>query len=321
MSTHAAVQYLKALFSEDEVLCVTFIHGTKTYANGNAVTENVFLPLSNVINDAGIKRLMKRNEKEHIFVSMAPFKAGSANRTKDNISAVRHIFVDADENGPAVLAAIRAEVDAWRIPPPAVILESSPNKFQVIWNVEGFTIELQEALNKTLMMKFGTDPKAVDAARVLRVAGFKNIKLKYADPKPVATIIEQNDGVYGPEDFKIPLAVEPEDNSSRTVADDKTIQAKIDLLTAAMDAASVGYASARKWGGGFLFELKKCPWSANHSAGETGAVVIVQPSGAYAFTCQHEHCSDKKWDEFRAFLEAIVGHALAFVPQGWRLGC
>ena len=148
-NTHPAIQYLTALFRPDDLLCLTFIHGSKTYASGGAVTTNVFVPMETIITDGGIDRLTKRNKTEHLYVSMAPFKEGSANRTKANISEVRHVFMDADVDGEAVLAAVRASVDAGDIPAPTVIVQSSPGKYQFVWNVEGFDIPQQEAMNRS----------------------------------------------------------------------------------------------------------------------------------------------------------------------------
>jgi DNA primase RepB-like protein len=305
-NTHPAITYLTALFEETDTICATFIHASKQYSHGGAVTTNVFVPLSTVVTDTGIERLTKRNETEHVYVSMAPFREGSANRTKSNIAEVRHVFMDADLNGDAVLAAVRASVDAGEIPAPTVIVQSSAAKYQFVWNVTGFDIPLQEAMNRTLQKKFNTDAQAVDAARVLRVPGFRNLKSKYVD-KPLAQIIEMNPSFspYQFSEFNIPLAVEP-DRTVHEPANDKAVQESIDYLEAAMDAASVGF-TRKPWngsGGAHKFMLAVCPWRDTHeTGGESDAIAIVMPSAKYAFKCLHAHCSDKKWDDFRTHLK------------------
>jgi hypothetical protein len=316
-NAHPAQQYLTALFEKTDTVCLTFIHSTKTYASGGAVTENVFLPLSEVITNRGIKRLKERNRDWHIYVSMAPFKPDSKNRTKSNIAEVRHVFIDADENGDAILVAVRASVADAEIPAPTVIVQSSPHKYQFVWNVSGLTIPQQEALNRTLQHKFGTDAQAVDAARVLRIAGFRNIKSKYGDPKPVAKIVEYNEPPsvgLTIRDFKIPMTSEPE-NVIYLVASDAAVQQSIEFLEAAMDAASVSY-TRKPWdgsGGAYKFLVALCPWRENHeNGGQSDAMAIVQPSGAYGFKCLHDHCSEKGWDEFRAHLESLAGRKLPF---------
>jgi hypothetical protein len=314
--THPAIIYLEHLFKPDDLLCLTFISGTKTYASGGAVTENKFVPMRAIVTDGGIERLTKRNKTEHIYVSMAPFKEGSANRTKANISEVRHVFMDADADGDAVLAAVRTSVGAGDIPAPTVIVQSSPGKYQFVWNVEGFDIPQQEATNRSLQKNFGTDAQAVDAARVLRIPGFKNIKAKYVDPKPVAQIVELNPDEFLPvTPGSFSISREEPDRTIHEVASSADVQKSIEYLEDAMDAASVGF-TRKPWdgsGGAHKFMLAVCPWRESHENGGDGdAIAIVQPSAKFAFKCLHDHCSDKGWDEFRAHLEEQAGRKLKF---------
>ncbi len=326
LAVQPAVQYLTALFSPNDIVCLTFIHATKKYpGTESAVTDNDYRPLSEVITAKSIERLIERNKNWHVYVSMAPFKPGSKNRTKANILEARHVFIDADENGDAVLAALRAAVAAEEVPTPTVIVQSSPHKYQFVWNVVGFTIPEQEAMNRTLQQKFGTDAQATDAARVLRIPGFRNIKPQYGDPKPVAELVEYNEPPFwgiSRADFNIPLTSEP-DNTVYSPVSDATVQQSIELLEAAMNAASVSY-TRRPWegsGGAYKFLLALCPWRENHSnGGPSDAMAFVQPSGAYGFKCLHAHCSDKNWNEFRAHLEALAGRRLSFkVPESSRV--
>ena len=310
-TVHPAVEYLTALFQPNDWLCFTFLH------KDSAITENRFGFMHEAISTKGIEMLTKRNQDSHIFVSMAVFKEGSENRTKPNISSVSHVFMDADENGDAVLHAVRQSVAAGEIPLPSVIVCSSPSKFQFVWNVTGFDIPLQEAMNRTLQKKFGTDAQAVDAARVLRIPGFRNIKAKYID-KPVAQIAELNPSFspYQFSEFNIPLAVEP-DRTVHEPASDKPVQASIDYLEAAMDAAGVAFVR-KPWDGsdgGYKFMLDICPWNDTHeNGGKSDAIAIVMPSSKYAFKCLHAHCSDKRWGDFREYLETQAGRELPFGP-------
>jgi hypothetical protein len=316
---HPAIQYLTALFDDDDILCLTFIHGVKTYSRGGSVTENVFVPLAEVIKKYGIVRLTQRNEQEHIYVSMATFQPGSKNRTQANIVSNKHVFVDMDKRGPETLAAIRSSVAAGELPAPNIIVESSPNKFQAIWNTTGLDFADVKALNKTLVAKFGTDPQTTDPHRVLRIAGFKNIKAKYPDPKPVATIIETNPSFlsYDESDFKLPLTVEP-DRKVHAIAEDAVVQQSIELMEYALDEAGLDYERAVWSGGGgaHKFLLSVCPWhDAHENGGDGDAMAVVQPSGAFAFKCLHAHCADKVWKDFRGHMETIVGHRLEFSPD------
>ena len=310
---HPAVEYFRALFDEGDTLCLTFIHATKTFKNGMALTTNKFVPLEKIICDAGIKSLTRHNENEHVYASMATFRAGSTKRVKENIERVAHVFVEADERGEEVLAAIRASVQAKEIPPPTVIVESSPLKYQAIWSVDGFTSEQCVALNKTLQQKFGTDPASVDVARVLRVAGFRNIKAKYPEPKPVARIIERNPSFLAHElsDFNIPLTVPVA--VAHAKADEKEVQGAIERLLAALDVAQVPHGNVEPWSGAFKILPHECPWADAHTNGMRGdAMVGVQPSGKFFFRCLHGHCVDKDWRAYRAYLEHRAGKKLRF---------
>jgi hypothetical protein len=138
---------------------------------------------------------------------MAPFKPGSTERKKPNISRAAHVFAEADANGEEALIAVRKSFAVGEIPAPTLIVQSSPHKYHFIWNVVGFTAPAVEAMNRALEQKFGTDSVS-DVARVLRIPGFYNIKAKYGKTKPMATIIEYNQppatGITI-SDFKIPL--------------------------------------------------------------------------------------------------------------------
>jgi hypothetical protein len=61
--------------------------------------------------------------------------------------------------------------------------------------------------------------------------------------------------------------------------------------------------SLKRWQDGFLLELARCPWAAEHTTGSGGAAVMIRASGAYDFTCLHAHCTGRTWRDFRAALE------------------
>jgi len=214
VSTHPAIQYLNSLFDKNDVVCITFIHGTKKYPNGRDIVENEFRLLSEVVTDTYINRMQERNKLWQIYVSMAPFKPGLTRRLRPNTTEVRHVWAEADKEGDKSLAELRAAVNEGLIPAPTFIAQSSPHKFHFIWNVVEFTLLQQEALNRTLAQKFGADTRVFDGARVLRIPGFRNIKAMYLEPKPIAEIIEYNtppsQGITI-HDFKIPMLSEQPD--------------------------------------------------------------------------------------------------------------
>ena len=130
-----------------------------------------------------------------VFLGMNPIKEHSYNRTKENIREVRHVYLDLDESAGASLQAIRTSED---VPTPNVVLDTSPEKHQVIWRVEGLDQDRAESLLHSLATAFRGDPAATDISRVLRVPGFAN--QKYNEHFVVRAVQETNQ-IYQLRDF------------------------------------------------------------------------------------------------------------------------
>ena len=73
-----------------------------------------------------------------VFVSVNAIRPQRKARTREAIGEIRHVFLDADRDGPAVLAAIAARRD---LPSPNCVVHTSPNRLHVLWRVTGFTKE------------------------------------------------------------------------------------------------------------------------------------------------------------------------------------
>jgi hypothetical protein len=119
--------------------------------------------------------LQYKNEQESsdIYISMNTLKPHSRTRTKEDIEAIRHLYADLDHDGPASLRAIR---QSGLVPEPNFVLTTSPERFQVIWKVEGVLRDQAEPLLKSIARRFGGDPASTDSTRVLRLPGFANHK-------------------------------------------------------------------------------------------------------------------------------------------------
>ena len=83
----------------------------------------------------------------NIYVAANPLRSDSRKRTKECIAAVRHLYLDLDTDGEARLTSLRAS-DA--VPPPNAVLSTSLGKYQILWRVDGFTVEQQESALKLL---------------------------------------------------------------------------------------------------------------------------------------------------------------------------
>lgn len=150
--------------------------------------------------------LRYKNDRDgsDIYMGMNPLKPEAHTRTKDDIQAIKHLYLDLDHDGTKSLAAIQ---ESELVPPPSYVLSTSPDKFQAIWKVEGVTQEQAEAFLHALAREFDGDPAATDSTRVLRLPGFTN--KKYEEDFRVA-IHSHTDRTYHPRDFK--LRTEPVDS-------------------------------------------------------------------------------------------------------------
>jgi hypothetical protein len=132
-----------------------------------------------------------------VYVGMNPIKEGAYSRTKESIRDIRHVYLDLDRDGDASLEAIRDSPD---IPAPNFVLDTSPDKHQVVWKVAGFKPEEAEALLRGLSNQFEGDPAATDSTRVLRLPGFANRKLS---EEFIVRARHESKTVHTPRDFTL----------------------------------------------------------------------------------------------------------------------
>ena len=140
------------------------------------------------------------SQKHELYLSMNTLKRGSRGRTKEDVDCIRHIFLDFDQNGDRAVEKLLARND---LPVPNYLVNTSPDKWQVIWKVEGFEKAAAEELEKGLVRSTGADPCVVDVARVLRLPGFYNHKYR---PAYLVTAQGRSDSIRGPDHFpKLPV--------------------------------------------------------------------------------------------------------------------
>jgi hypothetical protein len=88
---------------------------------------------------------------------MNALKEGSQSRTQEDITETRHLYLDFDDNGAAVVQALLKRDD---VPQPNYLVNSSPDKWQVVWKVEDFANEDAERLMLYMVRETGADPAA-----------------------------------------------------------------------------------------------------------------------------------------------------------------
>jgi hypothetical protein len=141
-------------------------------------------------------RYKNDNDGCDIYVGMNALKPQAQTRTKEDILAIRHLYVDLDQDGSTSLAAIEKSD---LVPPPSCVLNTSPDKYQVIWKVEEVQQSQAEALLHALAREFNGDHAATDSTRVLRMPGFVNRKY---EQEFLVTIHSLTDSTYRLQDFK-----------------------------------------------------------------------------------------------------------------------
>jgi hypothetical protein len=129
---------------------------------------------------------------------MNPIKRGAYSRTKENIKEIRHVYLDLDRNADEALKAINSSLE---VPPANFVLDTSPGKHQVVWRIEGLSLDKAEALLHDMASHLGGDLAATDATRVLRLPGFANRKLR---EEFLVQVRQETDKIYSLRDFTIP---------------------------------------------------------------------------------------------------------------------
>ena len=146
----------------------------------------------------------------NVYVAANPLRSDSHKRTKECILVVRHLYLDLDTDGETRLSSLWASDS---VPPPNAVLSTSLGKYQILWRVDGFTLEQQESALKLLAVTFGGDPACTDCNRVLRLPGFLNCKY---DPACRVTIEYPGDSTWNSDDFRLDILAADAIVSSRT---------------------------------------------------------------------------------------------------------
>jgi hypothetical protein len=201
----APLRFLHTAFRPDDWIAVLL----KSYETGG--TAQRVGPLS-LIASAKFQAWLRSQSARRfsVFVSVNAIRPQRKARTRDAIGEIRHVFLDADRDGPAVLTQIASRRD---LPAPSYVLHSSPNRLHVLWRVSGFTKDGIEALQKRLAGELGTDKVATSCAQITRLPGFFNHKYR---PSPmVHAEYVRNASRWRPCDF--PSASPPEPRQRKVI--------------------------------------------------------------------------------------------------------
>ena len=201
----APLQFLRLAYDADDWIAVFL----KSYETGRTMQR--VGPVSLIADERFQAWLRSQNaQRSNVYISVNAITPGQRSRTREAIRAIRHVFLDADDNGPRVLTTIETRRD---LPRPSYVLHSSPGRVHVFWRVIDFTIDRAEALQKHLARELHTDPAATPCSQTTRLPGFINHKYQ---PGHLVTIEYRGlDRRYTPTDVPAALAAAP---STRTTA-------------------------------------------------------------------------------------------------------
>jgi hypothetical protein len=190
----APLRLLRAGYAPDDWVAVFL----KSYATG-ATCQRV-ASIAQISRPEFLAWLRSRNASTwNVYVSVNSVSPRSRSRARQSVAAIRHVFLEVDEDGPRVLARIAARGD---LPSPSYLLHSSRHRVHVFWRVAGFDIARVEVLQKQLARELKTDTAATSCSQLTRLPGLFNHK---RHPPELVTMVYGRVGrVYEPSDFPAP---------------------------------------------------------------------------------------------------------------------
>jgi hypothetical protein len=123
-------------------------------------------PIFNGSLDALCAELFDANERgDGVYVTVN--ETDLKGRRRENMRRIRAVWVDHDAPG-VPLATFPLE--------PSFVVNTSANKFQCYWLVDGLSFEQHRAVMRRMVADYGSDRNAADVPRVLRLAGSLHTK-------------------------------------------------------------------------------------------------------------------------------------------------
>src|SRR5437588_19580 len=145
--TSTAADFLTRCFAPDETIALLVRRESP-----NKTLQRI-APLEHALAPRYLGWLAHENSTgANIYVAANPLRPASRKRTKECIAAVRHLYLDLDTDGESRLTSLRGS-DA--VPLPNAVLSTSLGKYQILWRVDGFSLEQQEGALKLLAITFG----------------------------------------------------------------------------------------------------------------------------------------------------------------------
>ena len=194
-SEATASSFIRALYSPDQHVAVLAVGR----GEGGGVHQRI--TLAEAAAAGRFQRWLRHlNARRHdIFIGMNPMTAGTRGREKSDVHQVARLQLDLDADGPQSLRAVLADAAAGRLPPPAIVVRSSKDHYQVLWNTSpGWKPDQAEDTMARLAERYGGD-NVNDVSRCMRLPGFRNKKDGRDDA--AVTWTDNGGGPVRPEQF------------------------------------------------------------------------------------------------------------------------
>jgi hypothetical protein len=224
------------------------------------------------------------------YVGVHLFREWGNRRADNALPTVRALWLDEDDG--------RYPDDG---PEPTAIIHSSAYRRHLYWRLtHPVAVEWVVSLNRRIAQWAGGDTGKAGLASVLRPSGTANFK---RDKPDLVGGYLLDAPEWEPEvlDQAVPLLEEP--NAQRAAhAPSFATGAPVDLqpylnavevIGPAQDESAVKFAII-------------CPWLSEHSGGDKSGTYLMQfPSGAPHFVCKHQHCEQRRWQEFKSKVRPV----------------
>ena len=179
-----AQQFLRDCFLEDDV--VALLRLRRVGDRRRAVLQDC-LPAREAWSDATRARLEKENAEGYdVYFGVNPVREAhrgkGSGRSYGDLACVARLHIDLDKNSRAGMRQIQRDVEAGVVPSPSTIVESSPDKYHLMWNVDPHDFAVGEAsrYNRALVERYGGDAACTAPTSVLRLPGYINRKPDYS---------------------------------------------------------------------------------------------------------------------------------------------
>ncbi len=195
---------IKALYKPDDTIGIVLFSAKDQLHKPSPPARQKIVVASEAWTPTFQKWLRTQNAKGYnVSIAANPLTPGAKTRTKETVKEIRYLYLDLDtKNGVTGKQRLDTMLADANCPAPRAILNTSPDNFQVLWEVKGFTKESAEVTLRSLAAQYGGDLAiGGDVSRALRAPGLRNKKYAEHDPiqpSPASNEEPERNRLHGP---------------------------------------------------------------------------------------------------------------------------